>query len=165
MKKLYLIVFSLFLFTSLFAEKNYIILNNGKTKKKIYYQNDLVAKIGKQNSSVSFNKIKSNSKKIPTTSSSIKTINKEELPVFTNRAGSKIVPTGNIIIQLNKNTNSKKWAKKHNLTIIKTISNRNNIILVKSDPGMKSIELSNKLAEKKEIIYISPNMWSQVQAR
>ena len=160
MKKTAILLIILFFATTVVAKKNYLILNNGKSKKLLFQKTDQKAIIDKQTRKMKFIKRSNFSQK-----STIPTYNKDELPVFTNRAGTKIIPTGNIIIKLKKSIDYEKWTKKNNLKIIKIVSYENNIILIKSPAGIKAIEISNKLANQKEILYISPNMWTETNMR
>ena len=90
------------------------------------------------------------------------------LPVYEDDTGRIYIPTGNIIIELNKKWNKNRvsnWMKSNNLTIIKHISKYRNMYEVKITNGVNSLEKSNLLTEDKDVINCSPNILTVISEK
>jgi predicted nuclease of predicted toxin-antitoxin system len=89
-------------------------------------------------------------------------------PVFRNKSGQLVALPGNIFIKFKKSWSDEKirdWADKKKLVIVRKISNFHNMYLIKSDPGISTLELVNQLAGEEGIVSISPNWWKQYTSR
>ncbi len=89
-------------------------------------------------------------------------------PVFRNASGQKRALPGNIIVYMDKGWDKEKvyaWAKNKNLEIIKCISTYSNAYLIKTSPGMNSLNMANNLIGAPGVISASPNWWKEVAPR
>lgn len=71
---------------------------------------------------------------------------------------------GGIIVYFDTTWDRKKintWAAKRGVTIIRQFSSYYNSYLIGSEPGIKTLDLSNKLNSEKGVIKSIPNWWKQ----
>ncbi len=88
--------------------------------------------------------------------------------VFKDSSGRLRILPGNIIVFFDKSWNKSKvaeWADEKGLSIVKCLSKYNNIYLIKSEPGIKSLQLANSLKGETGIVSASPNWSVEVQAK
>ncbi len=89
-------------------------------------------------------------------------------PLFKDSSGRKRALPGNIIVYLDKSWDQEKvysWAKSKNIEIIKCISAYLNAYLIKTPPGLESLNIANKLYGTPGVVSASPNWWKEVSMR
>jgi hypothetical protein len=75
---------------------------------------------------------------------------------------------GNIIVYLNPAWDDaavKAWASKQQLEIIKKLEIGPNIYLIKTAPGLESLNTANALYKSGEVVAAFPDWWKQVTTR
>lgn len=92
-------------------------------------------------------------------------------PVFHDAAstgGSKRVLPGNVIVQLNVTWDIMQveaWFMMQGVTVIRSISMAPNSFLIKSEPGIDTLEMANRLYETGDVILSTPNWLKRAYKR
>ncbi len=89
-------------------------------------------------------------------------------PVFKDSSGRKRTLPGNVLVYFNKKMTEEevyKWAEIHNVKIIRNISKYNNAYLIKTPPGIESLNISNELNGKEGVVFSTPNWWTDIRLR
>lgn len=75
---------------------------------------------------------------------------------------------GNIVVMLKANWDSaavNAWLARNNLQMLEKIGSGSNVYLIKSAPGLASLDLANALYKAGEVVSASPNWWQEVSTR
>lgn len=75
---------------------------------------------------------------------------------------------GNVIVHLNPSWDEAQvadWFKKQQLEPVRKLSFGSNAYLVRSAPGLESLELANRLYESGEVVAAMPEWWQEVTTR
>lgn len=92
-------------------------------------------------------------------------------PVFRDGLGGggrmRALP-GNVIVTLNPNWSQaqiERWVTDHHLVMLRQMQNAPHVLLIKSEPGMSSLQVANELYESGEVVAASPNWWNENRLR
>ena len=92
-------------------------------------------------------------------------------PVFHDGSGSstsmRALP-GNIIVYLNPSWNATEvntWLKARKLEVVKKLEIGQNIYLIKTGPGLESLDTANNLYKSGEVKAAFPDWWQEVAAQ
>lgn len=83
-------------------------------------------------------------------------------------AGRKWALPGDVIVYLNPswdNAAVKAWANSRGLEIVQKLNIGPNVYVIKTGPGLESLETANKLYRSGEVISASPNWWQEAVTR
>lgn len=75
---------------------------------------------------------------------------------------------GNVIVYFNpawSEVNVSTWLQSRGLVVVKKLSLGTNIYILKTDPGLPSLELANSLYQSGEVVAAFPEWWQETVAR
>jgi len=84
--------------------------------------------------------------------------------LFRDQSGRTKALPGGVIVYFKKSLGSaavEQWASDRGLAIVRKISSYHNSYLVRSAPGVASLELSNSLNSADRVVKASPNWWAR----
>jgi hypothetical protein len=82
-------------------------------------------------------------------------------------AAMKSLP-GNVVVILNPAWDGaavSAWLARNNLQMLEKIGSGSNVYLIKSAPGLASLDLANAIYKAGEVLSASPNWWTEVHTR
>lgn len=82
-------------------------------------------------------------------------------------AAMKSLP-GNVVVILNPAWDGaavQAWLTRNNLQILEKMGSGSNVYLIKSAPGLASLDLANAIYKTGEVLSASPNWWTEVHTR
>ncbi|MGB7649855.1 MAG: hypothetical protein WBL62_01500 [Gallionella sp.] len=85
-----------------------------------------------------------------------------------NASGAMRSLPGNIVVMLKANWDSaavNAWLARNNLQVVEKVGSGSNVFLLKSPPGLASLDLANALYQAGEVLSASPNWWTEVHTR